>query len=265
MKNLTPIILLCLAPTFALAGTPDDAGRSEKMTTLFQCGVGTESGFNGWKVNGTSHETITYFEKDHIELFNHNPGNFSISFEKKIDEMIGFTDLQLSADIATEENCIINNATAYLSVDGKHWIALNKDVRDGAATFTKQMNYLYLKLVADVTFFKEGRFRFNKAVVYGDFDSEKLLPKLEDKAISNCPNMNQMKAEFFVFSFEKKVNIETQSEDEYEFVLSNLQGQIIMRSTANGSKRFMTDVPDGVYYVSILQKGTLVRTVKIVL
>ena len=84
MKRLSQIILLSLAPTFAIAGTPNNSDRSAKMTTLFQCGVGTETGFNGWKINGLSHETITYFEKDHIELFNHNPGNFSISFEKKI-------------------------------------------------------------------------------------------------------------------------------------------------------------------------------------
>lgn len=265
MRHLTPIILLSLAPTFAFAGTPDNSDGSEKMTTLFQCGAGTETGFNGWKVEGTSHETITYFEKDHIELFNHNPANLNLSFEKKIDEMVGFSDLQLTAEMAAEENCVINTATAYLSVDGKHWIAINNDVREGASIFTRQMNYLFMKIVADVTFFSEGRFRLNKAAVYGDFDHDKVEPVSKLEKLSTGPNLNQMKADFFVFSFEKNINIETQNESDYEFVLSNLQGQIIMRTTANGSKRFVTDVPDGIYYVSILQDGRLVRTKKIVL
>jgi hypothetical protein len=265
MKRLLQIVLLSLASTFALASTPDNSDESEKMTTLFQCGMGTETGFNGWKINGLSDETITYFEKDHIELFNHNPGNYSISFEKKIEEMIGFTDLQLSADLSEEQNCVINTANAYLSADGKHWVPLQQDVRNGATAFTDQMNYLFLKLVADVTFFREGRFRLNKATVHGDYDAEKLEPASRFGLLSTGPSINQMRGEFLVFSFEKKVNIETQSTAEYEFVLSNVHGQIIMRSKANGSKRFETDVPDGIYFVSILRNGKLIRTRKIVL
>jgi hypothetical protein len=265
MKHLSQIVLMCLIPTLSLATSPDNSGESEKMKTLFQCGVGTETGFNGWRVKGTSHETITYYENDHVELFNHHPSNLSISFEKKIDELVGFSELQLSAEIEEMENCVINMATAYLSSDGKDWVALNTDVRNGATSFNKQMNYLYLKLVANVTFYKEGRFRLNKASVYGDYESVKPDPVTDIHAFGRDSEMKTIETEFFVFSFDKNVNIETQSNSNYEFILSNLQGQVIQRSSYNGSKRFETNVPDGIYYVSILQNDVLIKTKKIVL
>jgi hypothetical protein len=286
MKRLTLIVLLS-GTTFTLHAEPfssandpasNSSGDTEKMKTLFQCGVGTERGFEGWTLSGLSNETITYFEKDHIEFFQHNPGNYSIGFEKKIEDMIGFTDLRLSASIDEVENCLINTVTAYISKDGLKWQPLNKDVRNGANYYAEKMEFMFVKIVANISFFKEGRFRMNHAAVYGDY---KVRKRKTDFSLTNMASVaegnvsaqiknaiwpwDQKEEEFFVFSYQKSVNIETKIEGEYEFVLSNLLGQVIVLEKSQGSMRFETNVPDGIYFVSILRDDKVITTKKVVL
>lgn len=265
MKRLTLNVLLSFVslPLFALS--TDGSGDAGKMKTLFQCGVGTESGFNGWKIDGLSHEANTYFEKDHIEFFQHSPGNYSIGFEKKIEEMIGYTDLQFSIDMKAIENCVVNYTTAYLSKDGKEWEALNSDPRNGVKSHSDKMEFLFVKFVADVTFFKEARFRFTRASIFGSFKAKKERPTINLADITYGPASNQVYEEFTVFSFDKKVNVETQNEKDYDFVLSNLLGQVVIREKSYGSRRFEVDVPDGIYFVTILQGDNIITTKKVVL
>ena len=254
-----------LNSTKELSTSPEDA---TKMKTLFQCGVGTERGFEGWMLSGLSDETITYFEKDHIEFFQHNPGNYSIGFEKKIEDMIGYTDLRIAATIDAMENCVINYATVYVSKDGKDWCPLNDDVRNSADFYAEKMEFMFIKIVADITFFQQGRFRMNNAVVYGNYKVRKCKPEFnltEMSATASGPAANQLKEEFFVFSYDKNINIETENQDDYEFVLSNLLGQVILKEKSQGSRRFETDVPDGIYFVTIIQDDKLITTKKVVL
>ena len=276
MKNTTLTILLSIITSTLFAsnlssvrGTIAASSASENnMKTLFQCGVGTEKGFDGWMLSGLSHETITWFEKDHIEFFQHHPGNYSIGFEKKIDDMIGYTDLRLSTEINAVENCQVNCATAYVSKNGKEWIALNKDPRYGAGFYSEKMEFMFVKIVADITFYHEGRFRMNRATIYGDYHIRKSKPDFELSElakIANGPASNQIYEAFFIFSFDKKINVETQSDNGYEFVLSNLLGQVVLREKSKGSRRFEVDVPDGIYFVTILQDDKLITTKKVVL
>lgn len=275
MKNLTLTVLLSLTTTILLAstnGTPleraKDSEDAGKMKVLFQCGKGTERGFEGWMLTGLSHETITYFERDHIEFFQHNPGNYSIGFEKKIEDMIGYTDLCITADVGAMENCNVNYTTAYVSKDGKSWIPLNDDAREGATFYSQKMEFMFVKVIADITFYNQGRFRMNKATVYGDYNVKKSRPEFvlsEMATIANGPAAHQVYDEFFIFSYENNINIETKNEKQYEFVLSNLLGQVIHQEKSKGSRRFEVDVPDGIYFVTIIQDDKLITTKKIVL
>ncbi|UKN00842.1 T9SS type A sorting domain-containing protein [Paracrocinitomix mangrovi] len=238
------------------------------MKTLYQCGIGTEKGFEGWKVLGTSSATRTYFERDHLEFFQHQSGNYNISISKKIDEMIGFTDLRLSAQTDIIENCAIHCVTPYVSTDGKRWKTINKDARLGADIHTDKMEFLYVKFVLNMTFYQEGRFRLNRIAVYGDYAPEKEKVDIATSQLTDIANgtyCNQKKEEFLVFSFEKKINIETQNENQYEFVLVNTLGQVIMREKSEGSRRFDTNVPDGIYFVTIMQGDKKMTTRKVVL
>lgn len=274
MKRTTTTVLLSIITTtlFAFIGSSPaerltDSEGTEKMKTLFQCGKGTESGFEGWMLTGLSHETITWFERDHIEFFQHNPGNYSIGFEKKIEDMVGYTDLLISTEISSVENCNINYATAYVSRDGKNWVALQNDPRSGAGCYAEKMEFMFVRIVADVTFFHQGRFRLDRAAVYGDYKIRKSKPDFELRnlsAIAFGPNGTQIFEEFFIFSFKNDINIETKNEREYDFVLSNLLGQVVLRTQSKGSKRFEVDVPGGIYFVSIIQDDRLITTKKVV-
>lgn len=275
MKKLTLTVLLSIITNFLLASTDStpleratDSEEAGKMKTLFQCGIGTERGFEGWMLSGLSHETITYFEKDHIEFFQHNPGNYSIGFEKKIEDMIGYTDICVTADVGSIENCNVNYTTAYISKDGKTWIPLNDDVRNGAQFYSEKMEFMFVKVVADITFFNQGRFRMNKATVYGDYNLRKSKPAFvlsEMAATAYGPAAQQIYDEFFIFSYENNINVETKNGKHYEFVLSNLLGQVIFKEKSKGSRRFEMDVPDGIYFVTIIQDDKLITTKKVVL
>ena len=267
MKRLTLTVLLSFTTTLLLASNASSA-VGKKMTTLFQCGVGTERGFEGWMLSGLSNETHTYFEGKHMEFFQHNPGSYSIGFEKKIEDMIGYTDIRIGTNISDIENCNINCATAYVSKDGKDWIALNDDPRFGSNFYSEKMEFMFVKIVADVTFFHQGRFRVNRADIYGDYNIKKSKPEFELSelaAVAFGPAANLINEEFFVFSYENNINVETKSEKDYDFVLSNLLGQVVLREKSRGSRRFEVDVPDGIYFVTIIQDDKLITTKKVVL
>ncbi|MEX1001151.1 MAG: hypothetical protein WDZ35_03470 [Crocinitomicaceae bacterium] len=172
MKKSAGLSVLFLF-AYAFCAFADHEDGSKKMTKLFECGQQTAKNFNGWKIHGLPDHANTYFESDHLEVFQYQAGNYSVGLERKIENMVGFSDLLISLDIQAIENCVINHTTAYVSVDGKHWDSLQKDPRSGARIYHEQMNYLFIRLVADVQFFQQARFRFNKVSVFGDYTAVK--------------------------------------------------------------------------------------------
>jgi hypothetical protein len=266
MKSIITIIILGALNFVAFGSSIDDSNSADKRETLYQCGEGTEQNFDGWSINGLAHGALTYFENSHIEFFNHQAGECAIEISKKIDEMIGFSDLSFAFDFSELENCKLNYATAYLSVDGKDWDAINKPANHGEIhSFNDQMNYLFVKVVANVSFFKEGRFRMNRAKIMGAYSALKTRPNVSVADIHKERNINQLADKFFVFSFEKNIHIETQNEEDFEMVLTNLAGQVIVQEKSNGSVRIETTVPDGIYFISIIQNSKLKMTKKVVL
>ena len=266
MKSIITTIILGAFNIIVFGSAINDTDSEETRETLYQCAEGTEQNFDGWSINGLAHGALTYFENSHIEFFNHQAGECAIEISKKIDEMIGFSDLSLAFDFSEEENCRLNYATAYLSVDGKDWDAINKPADHGEIhSFNDQMNYLFVKVVANVSFFKEGRFRMNSAKIKGAFSALKTCPSVSMADINQDRKLNQISDKFFVFSFEKNLHIETQSEEDFEVVLTNIAGQVIIQEKSNGSVRIETSVPDGIYFISIIQNSKLKTTKKVVL
>lgn len=263
MKQLMTVIGICLiSPAFGASGH----GEIEKMKTIFQCGVGTESGFSGWKISGLSHKTNTYFEKDHIGFFQEDPGQYSIGFEKRLDELVGYTDLRLTVEMEAVENCILNYITAYYSKDGKTWVPSNTDARRGADIHTDKMEYSFVKIVADLTMFKASRFQLKKASIFGSYTA-----KTTDNSftfggnVSYGPSFSQIIDAYEVFSFDKKINIETKDDKAYQLILTNTLGQILIKLEGRGSQRFEIDVPPGIYFVSIVKDDKRIKTSKLVL
>jgi hypothetical protein len=263
MKQLMVMIGICLiTPVFGASGHEE----VEKMKTIFQCGEGTESGFKGWKISGLSHKTITYFEKDHIEFFQEEPGQYSVGFVKRLDELVGYTDLRLTVEIEAIENCVLNYATAYFSTDGKTWEPSNTDARRGADIQNDKMDYSFVKIVADLTLFNAGRFQLKKASVYGSYKPKKIDYSFTFGGDVSCgSNFSQTIDAYEVFSFDKKVNIETKDDKVYQFILTNTLGQVMINLEGRGSQRFEVDLPPGIYFVSIVKDDKRIITRKVVL
>ena len=237
-----------------------------KMEQLFSCGVDSEKGFNGWGVKGVNDDVNIYFDNKQIEFFSHQANNYNISFTKRLDQMIGFSDLIISFGFGEAENCELKHATVYLSEDGKDWRALNQNAKHTAVqSYSENMNLLYLKLVTNVSFYSEGRFRLRSARVFGDYTLNKHNPPKEFRLMKKGPAADQLKQIFHVFSFKKKINIETKSQEEYKFILYDTKGRIVKEDIGTGSKRFETPYKDGIYFVSIIQNNKLIITKKVAL
>ncbi|MFT4600592.1 MAG: hypothetical protein ACI857_000768 [Arenicella sp.] len=274
MKKIGAILVTVFS--FAVFGMDADCNSSvdrftddnskNRMEQLYSCGEGSESGFNGWMINGVSDAVNIYFENKQIEFFSHQANNFDISFTKRLDQLVGFSDLNIAFDFDAVENCELNHATVYLSEDGKHWNPINKDAKNGAVTnYSEKMNLLYLKLVTNVSFYNEGRFKLRSASVMGDYTLGRNNPPKEFGLATKGPAAVQLKQIFRVFSFEKRINIETQNDEEYRFVLYDTKGRIVKEDVGMGSKRFETPYKDGVYFVSIIQNNKLIITKKVAL
>lgn len=263
MKAIGLILISFALTQTTLAAVSDGSNPSKKMTTLFHCGTGSEVGFNGWYVKGLPETVKVYFENHHVEFFSHQAGNYSIEFTKKID-MVGYNDLNLSFDFEEISNCSLHSATASVSADGKKWTNINRNAKDRTVTAqVEKMNCLYLRVITSISFFQEGRFGFNRAYVQGSYTKPD-TKELAVTKVKNGPAAEKITESFFIFPFEKSVNIETKSEATYEFVLSNLSGQVIKREYSSGSKRFAADVEKGIYFITIIQDNKLITTKKVV-
>jgi hypothetical protein len=102
------------------------------------------------------------------------------------------------------------------------------------------MNLLYLRLVTNVSFYNEGRFSLNSAKVYGYYTLGKSNPPAEFGLATKGPAANQMHQIFHVFSFDKRINIETKNQEKYKFVLYDTKSRIVKEDVGLGSKRFET-------------------------
>ena len=150
---------------------------NEQMKKLFECGKNTEKGFNGWKISGLPEHANTYFEKDHLEIFQYTAGNYTVGLERRLEDLVGYTDLLVSLDMEEMENCVIKYTTAYVSADGKNWVPFQKDPRLGTQLRYEKMNSSFVRIIADMQFFQEARFRFNNIRIFGAYRPVKKLQK----------------------------------------------------------------------------------------
>lgn len=252
MKRAIFILAMCILP--ALANSKE---------VLFECGQTSETPFNGWKIKPFTVFDWVDFTDNRVTLYTESGGDYSVEFERKIDEMVGFSTvfLQLGLDISAQS--VINYTNVFLSMDGKSWDPIPENVRNQEVQITNgRMNYLYVKIVANVTFYAAGNLVFENFKVSGEYENS---VESDTEPLEIEPAIDQKDESFYIFSHHKNVNIETQSEGEYNVYITNLSGQIVFQSKANGSKRIETDLSDGIYIVSIVQGNRIVESKKVVL
>lgn len=246
MKQIILILSISLFPLLSFSND-----------LLFECGKNSEGNFNGWKVHPMNVFDNISFSENEIEFYSQNGGDYTISFTRKIEDMVGYSTLFIDVNFEERNNCQINFANVYLSTDGQNWDAISNraDLYQVQKT-NREMNYIFIKTVADVSFYHDGILSFNHVKVEGEYktpEQEQVLKPINDEPI------------FHIFSYQKVINIETKSEGDYEVYITDIKGQIIHHVEKNGSSRIEADYPNGIYIISILQNNKILNSEKVYL
>lgn len=261
------LIIMCLLLSYHLAGhsakISDEA--IAKMRTLFVCGQGTERGFNGWMIDGLDENLNTYFDFNQLEFYTHTGGNYTISLNKKLDQMVGFSDLLIQTTIAQSNDCNIEHMTAQISADGREWVYLQENLlNENAQFYSDKMNFQFLRLSTSIRFSRNGRFRLGGVQIFGGTNYRKLKSKSADETQETEISKGKAIEDFKIFSLDKKLHIETQSNDCYRIVICNSKGKPIKKSNALGSNNLsVEDMRDGIYFVVIEQNNKAIVTKKV--
>lgn len=222
---------------------------------LLECGLSTKNGFNGWSVEPYTAFTSISFTEETISFYVENGGDYSIVLTRKIESMKEFSSLNLSFGFSNFENCKLNHVDVFASIDNKVWENIKIDQTNHETAFENPKGFRYIKLVANVSSSNNGYLECTYFKLSSD--EEVAITELEDESID-------VKAEFFIFFFNRSVNVETQNELPYDIVFTNLAGQIVYSESSVGSTRIESELPDGVYIISVIQNKQVLRTKKVV-
>ncbi len=218
------------------------------QSIILECGQNTGNNFNGWYISPYSVFDEIEFDAHSTSFFSEYGGNYAVCLTRKIEEMKSYKMLNLLFTFESINNAIIENVTYYTSVDGKTWSPVNRSRNNNSIYVSNDsLDITHVKAVANATFYNNGKIACNYAKIEGDFKDEAnlTLQKIEEA---------DLEQEFFIFSFEHTLNIETAIERPYEILITSITGQIVYREELEGSSRI--DLPSdmsGIFIVSIIQ------------
>lgn len=231
---------------------------SNSKELLYECGLNTENNFNGWTVHPMAvFDNIGFYENE-IEFYAENGGDYSIAFSRKIEDMIGYSTIFVDLNFEELNNSTVNYANVYLSTNGKKWDAISKRADLGEVQITNSlMNYMFVKIVVNITFFSEGIVSLNKVKIAGEYES----------AVEETRDVQPIDEDplFHIFSYQKVINIETKTAEDYKIYITDMRGQVIYQTDKNGSSRVEADYPNGIYIISIIQNNKIIQSKKVVL
>jgi hypothetical protein len=222
---------------------------------VLECGVTTGNSFNGWSVEPYSAFTSINFTEETISFYAENGGDYSIILTRKIETMKAFSSLNLSLGFSNFENCKLNHVDVFASADNKTWENIQINQADYKTVFENPKGFQFIKLVANVSSSNNGYLE----CTYFKLSTDEVLAitELEDESLNT-------RSEFFIFFFNRSVNVETQNELPYEVVFTNLAGQVVYSESSVGSTRIESELPDGIYIISVIQNKQVMRTKKVV-
>ena len=163
-------------------------------------------------------------------------------------------------------NTRLNTISIYASKDGLHWEAIPEDATYRAVYFSNSDHaFQYLKAVANVTFFSNGRIRWNYTRIEGEKDATTNTNPVETGKTVETPVTISKQEDFSIYSYSKTINVVSYLDEDYTILITNMSGQIVHREKANGNRRIDTEFPDGLYIVHILRNDKVVSVKKVVL
>lgn len=229
------------------------------QTILMECGQNSGHNFNSWFVHPYPVFDDIEFDEYSTAFFSEFGGNYSVSMTRKIEEMQSYKLLNLLFNFDVIHNCVIESVVYYTSTDGKKWIPINSSRNNVAVNVSNDsLDISYVRATATVNFSENGKLSCNYAKVEGDLKVE--------SALATIPETNPDEAEFYIFSFEHTLNIETQIDRPYEILITAISGQIVYREKLEGSNRI--DLPSdmqGIFVISIIQDNAFQASKKVVI
>lgn len=222
---------------------------------VYECGKSSSSGFNGWSVSPYSAFSEVEFREETVAFHVENGGEYTLILTRKIQTMKSFSKLSFDIRFDEIENCILNFVDVYASADGKNWQSIETDQDNLTGLIENETGFEYVRIAANVSFYKNGYIECSYFRLEGEDPVSMIAAGEEPETERN---------EFFVFCFNKSINVETQNEAPYEVIFTNLAGQIMYRESAVGSTRIESGLPEGIYLVSVIQHGQILQTKKVV-
>jgi hypothetical protein len=232
------------------------SGSALSNQIIFEHGKNSGSNFNGWKIEPYRCFTYIQFTEESVSFFVENGGDYSLELSRKVEHLRRYSKYNLQLEFTELTNCQLNGISFYISEDEKNWKPVEMDgdfIHDEALEFYTTG---YVKIVADLSFQKEGYVECSYIKLKGEEPLEILDPsELKE----------EKEKEFFIFCFNKSINVETKNEDPFQVVFTNLAGQVVYQHSALGSLRMEPELPEGIYVVSIIQNNQIIENKKVVL
>ncbi|MBK7127738.1 MAG: T9SS type A sorting domain-containing protein [Crocinitomicaceae bacterium] len=224
---------------------------------LLECGTNTGNGFNGWSIAPYKVFSEVNFSEETVSFYSAAGGDYNITLTRKISALREYAHLYFNLDVKTLQNCAVNGVDIYTSADEKEWTAVKTDQSNYEGEYLNESGHEFVKIVVNVSFKNDGLIECAYLKIEGENDAEMETVELEDSAITDEP--------FFIFSFNRSINVETKREDEYQVIITNLAGQVVYVETTTGSTRIEPELTDGIYILSVICKNEIAESKKIVL
>ena len=223
--------------------------------TLYSCGEVSESPFNGWSITPFKQFANADFSNNNLTFKREFGGYYTIELIRKIDDLVGFDKLYLQLDYE-KENATLNAVTVQFSADGKSWRNGENDSPFGPYfTENSKMNDCYVKLKFDLQFFDESSFTLKSIFIQGKYPETLITEEVKEDVDESF---------YKLFAFQNQINIETNSEEEYEVMIINMTGQVVHRAFKIGSSRVELSNPvSGFYIVGLISKNQFVAKEKV--
>lgn len=226
--------------------------------TLLQCGYGTLGNFNGWSIQPYKAFTNVVFEDHAILVEKESGGNVSLELVRQFSDLSLYNLVEVNYSVAAMRNCSLNDVEIAVSTDRKNWKTIASSSTNEKSFFTKKLEAKFLKIKLTADFRNEGVLAINRLVVVNHDEKNEIVPEVNNEEII-LPH-----EDFFMFFYNRSVNIETTTEEPYQLIISNLAGQIVYSDNGTGSTRFEPELNAGAYIISILRNGELVKSKKVV-
>lgn len=249
MKRILLLVLLSLGVQPAIS-----------QSVLFECGQNSGQNFDGWHISPYTVFDAIEFDAHSVAIFVEHGGNLPVTLTRKVEEIMDYESISILFNFEAVHNCIIENVVYYTSIDGKTWEPINAS-KNNKSTKVENPNFdiSYIRATANVQFFDNGKIACDYVKIESDAVSETSLV-LEE--ISEDPFHEQ----FFIFSHNHNLNIETALQGSYELLITSITGQIVYREQLEGSQRI--ELPSdmtGIFIVSIIQNNAFQASKKIAL